>query len=289
MTPGIGKRYQFQPPYPFSPGGELSGTITQAHPSVKHLKVGDRVLGLSGWGALAEYVQLPAEKLVKIPDSMDLLVASGFLMTYGTGIHALRDRGALKAGETVLILGAAGGVGVAAIELSKAMGARVIACASTAEKLATCKKFGADEVINYTTENLKSRIAELTGGDGPNVIYDAVGGDLAEVALRCIAWRGRYLVIGFAAGTIPKIPLNLTLLKGCSIVGVFWGSFTGREPEEFEKDVRLLFEWYSKGLLKPAANEVYALTQAVTAIQRLQERKVQGKAVVQVQGALTKL
>lgn len=271
-------KYQFQPPYPFVPGGEVAGTIVQVGPGVKKWKQGDRVAALTGWGGFQEYIVVAQEKCISV-GSMPSEVAAGFIMTYGTGIHALRDRGELKAGDWCLILGASGGVGVAAIELSKAMGAKVIACASSDDKLQLCKKFGADYVINYSTENLKARVAEITQNHGADVCYDAVGGVHAEPALRSMAWRGRYLVVGFVGG-IPKIPLNLTLLKGCSIVGVFWGSFAGREPEAFDDDVKTLMKWYAEGKLKPSTTQSFALQDTPLAISQLAERKVLGKIVV---------
>jgi len=222
--------YQFKPPFPFSPGGEISGVVEDFGEEVKGFQKGQQVLSMIGWGGMAEYVVANKNVVFPQPPGMPHNVASAFLMTYGTSYHALKDRARLKEGETLLVLGASGGVGLAAVELGKLMGARVIAAASTPEKLEVCKKYGADEVINYSTENLKDRIKELTDGNGADVIYDPVGGDYSEAALRATAWKGRFLVVGFAAGDIPKIPLNLALLKGCQIVGVFWGSFAKRNP-----------------------------------------------------------
>ena len=272
-------KYQFQPPYPFSPGGEFAGRVIARGDKAKKLNIGDRIVALPGWGAFQEKAVISEDKCIKIPTSMPSLVAAGFLFTYGTSIHALKDRGQLKVGQTCLILGAAGGVGIAAIEISKALGATVIAAASTKEKLEVCKKFGADYVINYTEENLKNRVMEITKSVGVDVVYDAVGGSHAEPAIRSMAWRGRYLVIGFVGG-IPKIPLNLTLLKGCSIVGVFWGSFTNREPQAFEDDVKTLVKWYEEKRIKPAPTQVFSLQEAPKAIGLLEDRKIMGKAVV---------
>jgi len=268
-----------KPAYPFTPGGEAAGTVTKVGPGVTHLKVGDRVAIMPGHGAFQEYLIANEEQCIKVPDFMPTDIAAGLFFTYGTSLHALKDRGEVKPGDTVLILGASGGVGVAAIEISKALGAKVIAAASTPEKLEVCKKFGADMFINYSTENLKTKVAELTGGRGVDVVYDAVGGPHAEPALRSMAWRGRYLVIGFVAG-IPKIPLNLALLKGCSIVGVFWGMFTAREREAFQADIQLLMKWYGEKKLKPIVTARYPLKDAPLAIGEMANRKVVGKVIV---------
>src|SRR5437868_8179930 len=213
---------------------------------------------------------------------MDFVTGAAFLLTYGTTDHALRDRGALKAGETLLVLGAAGGVGLAAIEIGKALGARVIACASTDEKLSVCREHGADETINYATEDLRERIKALTEGKGADVVYDPVGGPFTELALRSIAWRGRLLVVGFAAGDIPKIPLNLTLLKGCAIVGVYWGEFTRREPQKFAESIRQLGRWYAEGKLKPHISATFPLERAADALTKMANREVTGKVVLKV-------
>jgi NADPH2:quinone reductase len=224
----IQNKYQFKPELPFAPGAELAGVVSAVGEGVTNTRVGDRVIASTGWGAFAEKVKAQAKKVIPIPDGVGFDTAAAFILTYGTSYHALVDRGTLKAGETLLVLGAAGGVGLAAIEIGKALGARVIAAASTPEKLAVCREHGADELINYTTEDLRERLKALTGGKGPDVVYDPVGGSFAEPAFRSIAWRGRYLVIGFANGEIPRLPLNLALLKGASIVGVFWGDFPAR-------------------------------------------------------------
>src|SRR5690242_5574776 len=262
----IQNKYQFKPPLPFSPGSELAGTIKEIGEGVKGYKPGDRVIAFTTYGAFAEEVRVEAARLVPIPDGMDFNSAAAFLLTYGTSDHALRDRGALKAGETLLVLGAAGGVGLAAIEIGKAMGARVIACASSADKLEVCKQHGADAGINYATEDMRERIKEITAGKGVDVVYDAVGGPYTEPALRSTAWRGRVLVVGFAAGDIPKIPLNLTLLKGCSIVGVFWGDFTRREPKVFAESIGQLGKWFREGKLKPHVSQTFPLERAVDAL-----------------------
>ena len=243
----IENKYQFKPPLPFSPGGEVSGVVRKVGAKVTTLKPGDRVLGAPGFGGFAEELAIDARNCVAIPAAMPFDVAAAFLFTYGTSHYALKDRAALAPGETLLVLGAAGGVGLAAVELGKAMGAKVIAAASSAEKLEVCRAHGAAEGIDYSKEDLKERVKQLTGGQGADVIYDPVGGDFSEAAFRSIAWEGRFLVIGFAAGPIPKIPLNLVLLKGAQIVGVFWGSFTAREPERHQANIRELMDWYSAG------------------------------------------
>ncbi|HQD84304.1 MAG TPA: NADPH:quinone oxidoreductase family protein, partial [Quisquiliibacterium sp.] len=225
-------------------------------------------------------VKAQAKKVIPIPDGVGFDTAAAFILTYGTSYHALVDRGTLKAGETLLVLGAAGGVGLAAIEIGKALGARVIAAASTPEKLAVCREHGADELINYTTEDLRERLKALTGGKGPDVVYDPVGGSFAEPAFRSIAWRGRYLVIGFANGEIPRLPLNLALLKGASIVGVFWGDFTAREPQNFASDVATMFGWIAQGKLRPHISARYPLAQGARAIEDMMNRKVVGKVVI---------
>ncbi|MGQ0654412.1 MAG: NADPH:quinone oxidoreductase family protein [Betaproteobacteria bacterium] len=278
----IQNKYQFKPPLPFSPGSEFAGVVKEIGAGVQGCKPGDRVIAFTTYGAFAEEVKVEAARLVPIPEGMDFNGAAAFLLTYGTSDHALRDRAALKPGETLLVLGAAGGVGVAAIEIGKALGARVIACASSAEKLEVCKQHGADALINYSGEDLRERIKELTGGKGVDVVYDAVGGPYSEPALRSTGWRGRFLVVGFAAGEIPKIPLNLTLLKGLSIVGVFWGDYTRREPKEFASSLRQLGAWFREGKLKPHVSQTFPLVQAVDALKLMAARKVKGKVVLTV-------
>jgi NADPH2:quinone reductase len=239
-------------------------------------------MAFTTYGAFAEEVKTEAGRLLKIPEGMSFNEAAAFVLTYGTSDHALRDRGALAAGETLLVLGASGGVGLAAIQIGKALGARVIACASSDDKLAVCRSHGADATINYASEDLRERIKALTGGHGADVIYDPVGGPYSEPAFRSIAWRGRHLVIGFAAGEIPKLPFNLPLLKGASIVGVFWGDFARREPARFAESVKQLTKWYGAGLLKPHVSETYPLEKASEALKRMAARQVKGKVVLTV-------
>src|SRR5438093_6201430 len=278
----IQNKYQVKPPLPFSPGSEVAGVVKAIGDGVDSVKSGDKVMAVTTYGAFAEEVKTPATRLVPIPDGMDYPTAAAFLLTYGTSEHALRDRGQLKAGETLLVLGAAGGVGIAAIEIGNALGARVIACASTEDKLAVCREHGADATINYASEDLRERITDLTAGKGVDVVYDAVGGSYTEPALRSLAWRGRLLVIGFAAGEIPRVPLNLTLLKGCSIVAVFWCDFARREPKLFAESVRRLGEWYREGKLKPHISATFPLDQAAEALKLMAARKVKGKVVLTV-------
>jgi NADPH2:quinone reductase len=278
----IQNKYQFKPPLPFSPGSELSGVVKEVGEGVSAFKPGDKVIAFTGHGAFAEEVKTEAARLVPLPAGMDFNTGAAFVLTYGTSDHALRDRGALKAGETLLVLGAAGGVGLAAIEIGKALGARVIACASSADKLAVCREHGADETIDYATEDLRERIKALTAGKGVDVVYDAVGGPYSEPAFRSIAWRGRLLVVGFAAGDIPKLPLNLALLKGASIVGVFWGDFGRREPKQFAESLRQLGKWYAEGKLKPHISQVLPLARAAEALNLMAARKVKGKVVLTV-------
>jgi len=276
----IENKYQFKPPLPFSPGGEVSGVVKEVGAKVTGLKPGDRVLGAPGFGGFAEELAIDARNVVKIPDAMPFDVAAAFLFTYGTSHYALKDRAALQPGETLLVLGAAGGVGLSAVEIGKVMGAKVIAAASSAEKLAICREHGADEGIDYSREDLKERIKALTGGQGADVIYDPVGGDFSEAAFRSIAWEGRFLVIGFAAGPIPKIPLNLVLLKGAQIIGVFWGSFTAREPERHQANIRELMQWYTVGKLKPRISATYPFERVAEALGDLAARRVKGKVVL---------
>ena len=273
-------KYQFKPEMPFAPGGEVAGIVKEVGKGVRNAKVGDKVIAFTGWGGFAEEVISEANKLIPIPEGMDFTIASAFVMTYGTSHYALKDRAKLQAGETLLVLGAAGGVGLAAVEIGKVMGARVIAAASSDEKLAICKEHGADEGINYAKEDLKSRIKELTNGNGVDVVYDPVGGDYSEVALRGLAWEGRHLVIGFTTGDIPRIPLNLTLLKGCSVVGVFWGSFTARDPQRNQQHLQELLEWFQTGKVRPHISATYPLEQAAEALNNLMNRKVTGKVVL---------
>ena len=276
----IQNKYQFKPPLPFSPGSELAGVVKEVGAGVSSVRPGDKVMAFTTYGAFAEEVKTEAARLLPIPDGMDFNSAAAFVLTYGTSDHALRDRGALRAGETLLVLGAAGGVGLAAIEIGKALGARVIACASSDEKLAVCREHGADATINYAAEDLRERIKSLTEGRGVDVIYDSVGGAYSEPAFRSIAWRGRLLVVGFAAGEIPKLPLNLALLKGASVVGVFWGDFARREPKAFAGSIAQLGLWFREGKLRPHVSKIYPLEKAADALRLMAARQVKGKVVL---------
>ena len=279
--------YQFKPPRPFAPGGEISGTIEQLGDGVEGFAVGDRVICGLGNGGLQEKVVAPAAKLFKVPDGIDLVQASALLMTYGTTIHGLKDRGDIKEGETVLILGAAGGVGLSAIELAKAYGCRVVAAVSTEEKAEVARNAGADEVVIYprapfdkdTSKKLANDFKEAVGPNGADIVYDIVGGDYSEPALRSIAWEGRFLVVGFPAG-IAKMPLNLTLLKSCDIRGVFWGAFTAREPERNSANIAELFDLWKAGKINPLISETYPIERAHEAITKLENRGAIGKLVV---------
>jgi NADPH2:quinone reductase len=283
----IEDRYQFKPPRPFSPGGEVSGVVTAVGEGVTHVKPGDRILANAGNGGMAEQMLIEAGRLTPIPDAMPFDEAAAFLMTYGTSYYALKDRGRLKAGETLLVLGAAGGVGLAAVELGAAMGANVVAAASTQEKVDLAVKHGAASGVVYPPgpfdRDGQKALAELFKGAcaarGADVVYDAVGGDYAEAALRSTAWEGRFLVIGFPAG-IPRIPLNLALLKGCDIVGVFWGSAVARDPKAHQQNVRELMELYAAGKIRPYVSERFPLARAGEAIAHLAGRKALGKVVV---------
>lgn len=286
----IEDKYQFKPQRPFAPGGEVAGVVKSVGDGVTHVKPGDRVLGNTGWGGMAEELALEAARLVKIPDSMPFDEAAAFIMTYGTSWHALKDRAALQPGQSLLVLGAAGGVGLAAVELGKAMGAKVIAAASSQEKVDLCKRHGADEGVVYGRgpfdregqKQLAQLFKDAVGPNGADVIYDAVGGDYAEPALRSIAWEGKYLVVGFAAGDIPKIPLNLALLKGCDIVGVFWGAWVGKNPKKHQASVAELLKMYDDGKIKPFVSERFPLAKAAEAISHLASRKAMGKVVVTI-------
>lgn len=275
-------KYQFKPPFPFSPGGEAAGVIRAVGEKVSHLKVGDRVMALTGWGSCAEQVAVPAYNVLPMPEAMDFSTAAAFSMTYGTAIHALTQRGALQEGEILLVLGASGGVGLAAIEIGKAMGARVIAAASSAEKLAVALQAGADELINYHDEDIRERLKALTKGQGVDVIIDPVGGDLFATVFRSIAWNGRMLVIGFASGDIPSLPANLPLLKGAAVVGVFWGAFAQRQPQDNLRNFQQLFAWYGQGKLKSLVSQTFSLENTAAAISTLSARKAVGKLVIQV-------
>jgi NADPH:quinone reductase len=273
-------KYQFKPALPFSPGGEVAGVVSAVGTGVTTLAIGDRVAATVLYGGYAEKLAVPELAAVKLPDAVTAEVGAATLLTYATTYHALVDRAKLAAGETLLVLGAAGGVGLAAVELGKQLGARVIAAASSEDKLALCRAHGADETIDYVTADLKEKVKELTRGQGVDVVYDPVGGSYAEPALRAIAWQGCYLVVGFAAGDIPRIPLNLTLLKGCQIVGVFWGQFAMRQPAENRKNCEQLMAWVAEGVLRPHVDEVLPFTRAGEALERLAARKVKGKLVL---------
>ncbi|MFW3896399.1 NADPH:quinone oxidoreductase family protein [Pseudomonas putida] len=275
-------KYQFKPPLPFSPGGEAAGVVSAAGESAGGFKAGDRVMALTGWGSFAEQVAVPAYNVMPIPEGMDFVTASAFGMTYGTSMHALRQRGQLQPGETLLVLGASGGVGLAAVEIGKAMGARVIAAASSADKLETARAAGADELIDYSQASLKDEIKRLTAGKGVDVIYDPVGGDLFDQAVRGLAWNGRLLVVGFASGRIPELPVNLVLLKGGAVLGVFWGSFAQRQPADNAANFQQLFTWFAEGKLKPLVSKTYPLAEAGEAIEQLASRKAVGKLVIKV-------
>ena len=278
----IQNKYQVKPPLPFSPGSELAGVVKEVGAGVQGFKPGDKVMAFTTYGAFAEEVKTEATRLLPIPPSMSFTEAAAFILTYGTSDHALRDRGALAAGETLLVLGAAGGVGLAAVEIGKALGARVIACASSEDKLAVCRAHGADATINYAAEDLRERVKALTEGRGADVIYDPVGGAYSEPAFRSIAWRGRHLVVGFAAGEIPKLPLNLALLKGAAVLGVFWGDFTRREPKRFAASVAQLTKWFEEGRLKPHVSRTLPLEKAAEALELMAARQVKGKVVLTV-------
>ena len=271
-------KYQFKPALPFSPGGEVAGVVVAVGSGVTTLAVGDRVAATMLYGGYAERVVLPELAVVKLPAAVSFEVGAATLLTYATTLHALADRAAIKPGETLLVLGAAGGVGTAACELGHLLGAKVIAAASTPDKQAFCKAHGADEAIGYA--DLKDAVKKLTGGSGVDVVYDPVGGELAEPALRSVGWQGRYLVVGFAAGDIPKIPLNLVLLKGCQIVGVFWGSFAMRDPAANRAHCEQLFAWIAEGKLAPAIDAVIPFTEAASALARIERREVKGKLVL---------
>jgi NADPH2:quinone reductase len=274
--------YQFKPELPFTPGSDISGIVKEVGEGISHLKVGDEVFGFVAHGGLAEEVLLSGNACFPKPAQMDFPIAASFMMAYGTSYHALKDRANLMEGETLLVLGASGGVGLAAVELGKLMGAKVIAAASTEDKLSLCKRYGADELINYTTQDLKSTLKDMTGGKGVDVVYDPVGGDFSEQALRGTAWNGRFLVVGFAAGMIPKIPLNLPLLKGASIVGVFWGGFAMKYPKENMANTMNLMKWYAEGKLKPHIHKIVSLEHTKAALEEMMDRKVKGKMVVKI-------
>jgi NADPH:quinone reductase len=273
-------KYQFKPELPFTPGSELSGIVRAVGDGVTSVKPGDRVIAFTASGAFAQQAIVPQQAIMPMPPGMDFDTAAAVTLTYGTSHHAVVDRAALQPGETMLVLGAAGGVGLAAIEIGKALGARVIAAASSEEKLAVCREHGADVTIDYSKQDLREAIKAATDGKGPDVIYDPVGGEYAEPAFRSIGWRGRYLVIGFANGEIPKLPFNLMLLKGASVVGVFWGEFAKREPAANAKAMRQLMGWMAEGKVRPHVSARYPLEQTAQALNDMAARKVTGKVVI---------
>lgn len=280
----VQNKYQIKPPLPFVPGAEFAGTVTAVGEGVAHLKVGSKVAALSGTGGFGTHTLVSAALCMPLPAGFPAVDAAAFIMTYATSYHALIDRAALQAGETVLILGAAGGVGTAAIQIAKAAGARVIAAASSAEKCATCQKLGADATLNYSEHtpsgSLREQIKQLTGGKGPDVVYDPVGGEWAEPVFRSMAWRGRYLVVGFAGGPIPSLPMNLPLLKGASLVGVFWGEFAKREPKANAAMMQTLAQWYGQGKVKPLIHQTLPMSQLKEAYAQMSTRSVMGKLVM---------
>lgn len=273
-------QYQFKPPLPFVPGAEFAGVVDAVGAGVTHLEPGDAVAALGGTGGFATHACVEASRVLSLPPGFPVEDGAAFAFTYGTSHHALIDRGQLKAGETVLVLGAAGGVGTAALQIAKAAGARVIAAASSDEKCALCRQLGADETLNYSTADVRGALKALTGGKGPDVVYDPVGGKLADPVFRSIAWRGRYLVVGFAEGGIPALPWNLPLLKGASIVGVFWGEFVKREPAASAVALRQLMQWYAQGHLKPAIFQRLPMSELKAAYARMGSRQVMGKLVL---------
>ena len=276
----IQDKYQIKAPLPFAPGGELAGTVAAVGEGVTRFKAGDRVAALTHWGGFAQYAIAQEQRTTPVPATMDLDTAAAFTLVYGTSLHALKHRAALKAGETVLVLGASGGVGLSAIEIAKAMRARVIAGASTAEKLAIARAHGADELVNYAEQDLKAAVKELTGGRGVDVVYDPVGDRLADPAFRTIGWEGRYLVIGFAGGQIPALPLNLPLVKGAAIVGVFWGDFVVRDPAGHQAAMAELYAMHAAGQLKPLISARFPMAQGGAAIRHMMDRKATGKVIV---------
>jgi NADPH2:quinone reductase len=273
-------KYQHKPAFPFTPGKEVAGPILRKGTDVSQFNVGDRVIASLETGGFAEEAIARADRLIALPEGMTYVQASAILLTYGTALHGLKDRGRLAKGETLLVLGAAGGVGIAAIEIGKALGARVIAAASSDDKLALCREHGADETINYGTENLRDRLRQLTSDRGVDVICDPVGGPYSEPALRAMAWGGRFLVVGFAAGEIPRVPLNLPLLKGCSIVGVTWGGFLQHEPGRTQAHLDEIVALYAAGKMKPAVTATYPLERTADALMDMMERRIKGKVVI---------
>ena len=275
-------KYQYKPPFPFSPGSEVAGIISEIGKNVKSLKVGDRIMAVTGHGAFAEEICVPGDKITLVPESMDFITAASMSLTYGTSSYALFQRANIKENDVVLIHGATGGVGITAIEISKAVGAKVIATASTDEKLKIAKEYGADYCINYSQNEFKDKVKEYTDGKGANIIYDPVGGDVFNQSLRCIAWNGIILVIGFASGTIASAPTNLPLLKNCSIVGVFWGAWREREPNGHNVNMEKILKWWKDKKVKPKVSKVFNLEDTKYPLQALINREVIGKAVINV-------
>lgn len=277
-------RYQEKPALPFSPSGEIAGVVSDVGDGVERLKPGDRVMGYIGWGGARQFASVPEDRLVKIPDStddgIDDATAAGLPITYGTALHGLRDRAHLQPGETLAVLGASGGAGLAAVEIGRSLSARVIAVASSAEKLKVCRQHGADEILDYTSADLKQGLKDMTGGHGVDVVYDCVGGDHAEAAVRACAWEGRFLVVGFASGDIPKLPLNLLLLKGCAALGVFWGRSVTEDAKRYRSNMEQLLAWVESGQLTPRVSEERPLEEAVDALRSISERRAVGKIVL---------
>ena len=276
----IQNKYQHRPPLPFSPGYEIAGVIKALGPDVTGLEVGDAGIAMLRFGGFAEEALVPAERFWRIPSDVDFVAAAAFPLAYGTSYHALKDRGRLQPGETLMILGAAGGVGLAGVQLGKLMGARVIACASSDEKLAMCREHGADLLINYRKQNIRDALKELTGEHGVDVVLDPVGGEYAEPTVRSMAWSGRYLVVGFTSGEIPRIPMNLSLLKGCSLVGVAWDTYSRRNPQGGQANISEMIAWIREGKLKPVVTARYALPDTPRALDDMMQRRVQGKVVI---------
>jgi NADPH2:quinone reductase len=273
-------KYQVKPPLPFVPGAEFAGRVDAVGEGVTQVKVGDAVAAIAGVGGFGTHAIVDVARVLPLPPGFAITDGAAFAFTYGTSHHALMDRGALQAGETVLVLGAAGGVGSAAVQIAKAAGARVIAAASSDEKCALCLTMGADATLNYSTQDVRAALKALTGGKGPDVVYDPVGGELAEPVFRSIAWRGRYLVVGFAGGGIPALPWNLALLKGASVVGVFWGDFVKREPQAGAAAMRQLAQWYAQGLIKPVIDREMPMSELKPAYARMGSRQVMGKLLL---------
>lgn len=279
----IQNKYQYKPDLPFSPGGEVAGVVKAIGAGVREFAVGDKVIAQTIFGGFAEEVSTEPDRMLALPEGMDFATGASLGLAYGTSHYGLIERGHLQAGETLLVLGASGGVGLAAIEIGKILGARVIACASTAEKLAVCREHGADETINYVDEDMRARVKTITGGKGVDVVYDPVGGDFSERALRDMAWGGRLLVVGFASGPIPKIPLNLPLIKGCSIVGVWWGQWSKGHWAQHGRNVAQLGQWFREGRIRPRICASFPLARAAEALTVLANRQVTGKVVLTVE------